>query len=266
MSSVPNYLILGGVGRSGTTALRCSFGLHPDVYYNGKENNSVQDIVACASRNGPGGFRAQNNVVDDDKYYATYRRLIDDLVWPDAELRSSKSCWMCAINPQPDIMPALREILPNAKMLYLVRNGIDLITSRQKYKSFQSAEFESHCRVWNRSVEMAAWVTENVDLAQLIRYEWFTQNETLRDRIDSACQFAELRTRHEVADNILGHRYHPTSGGKARRDWASASDQERNQITNAAAEKWAAWSPDQQQMFVELCGEGMSQLGYSIPD
>ena len=265
MSTQPNYLILGGVGRSGTTALRRSFGLHPDVYYNGKENNGVQDIVACALRNGPEGFRAQNSVVGDDEYYAAYRRLINDLIWPDRALRTSKPAWMCAINPSPDILPTLRQILPGARMLYLVRNGIDVITSRQKYNSFKSASFESHCHVWNRSVEMAAWGRDNPETAQLVRYEWFVAAESLRDRIDSACKFAGLRISQEVADNILGHRYHPTSGGKERQDWASASDLERSQIVDATATNWMAWSPDEQQMFLEHCGEGMSQLGYPVP-
>ena len=45
--SVP-LIVISGVGRSGTTALRESLGLHPDVHSTGRENNIIYDVADTA--------------------------------------------------------------------------------------------------------------------------------------------------------------------------------------------------------------------------
>lgn len=44
-------LLISGVGRSGTSALRFSLGVHRDVQYTGTENNIIHDVMTVALRN-----------------------------------------------------------------------------------------------------------------------------------------------------------------------------------------------------------------------
>lgn len=260
------YCILGGVGRSGTTALRNSIGRHPQIYYNGMENNTVQDIVSCAYRNRHGGFRGPTLAVSQQRYERLFERLIVDLIWPARVKRLMKPFWLCAINPEPEYAHYIFDLLPDAKLLYLVRNGIDVVASRQQYESFKKGTFKSHCEVWNRSVRMAEWVHENPDRAMIFRYEWFMNPEQLSRELGNVFAFFGLREHPFVEQSILAKRYHPTSGGKSNTDWAKASPDERQALLQLCHDKWSSWTESERRIFEEECKDGMDALGYVMPE
>ena len=110
-----HHLFLCGVGRSGTTILRRSLGLHQEIYYEGKENNLIQDVLTVARDNCTLASRKFAMTVDQATYDAAFRRLVQDLVWPDPQGRE-KPVWMAAINPTEDLMDYLcREFWPSCE-------------------------------------------------------------------------------------------------------------------------------------------------------
>ncbi len=245
--------------------MRKSFGRHPQVYYNGEENNTIQDIVSVAHRNRHEGFRGSSHVVRKSTYLRAFRRLIDDLIWPSRMERFKNSIWLCSINPEPEFTPYLFELMPGAKMLYLVRNGIDVIASRQKYEGFKHGTFKSHCEVWKRSVRMAEWVQAHPEQAMVFRYEWLMNPEVLTQELAKVFTFFGVKPDSVVAQNILSNRYHPTSGGKSDAEWKQASENERKQLLDVSLKKWQAWSLDERAMFEAECKEGMDAMGYAWP-
>ena len=115
----PNYLFQAAVGRSGSTIMRRSIGMHPDVYYNGKENNLIQDVAEVANRNCNQPSRVVAMEVDQKAYDAAFRQLICSLIWPDAAL-AQRPVHFAAINPTESNLDYLGQLFPNSKVVCLV--------------------------------------------------------------------------------------------------------------------------------------------------
>lgn len=260
-----NYLIMSSVGRSGSTALRKALGEHPDIYSNGRENNQIQDIVACGWKNKTMTSRQRSMVVSESVYDQQYAELIHRLTWPSQLKRLRSRTLMCAVNTEPEYSDYLFDLLPGGKMLYLIRDGIEVICSRQKFPGFQHYDFNAHCEVWMQSVDMVQWAEQRKQQVCLFRYEWMLKPDRLETELGKLFGFVGLRDRPEVLQHILSHRYHPTSGGPKGDDWANVSEQQRTAIAKKGTGGWQQWTEAQQRIFEDICGDGMKKLGYAIP-
>ena len=263
------YLFLSGVGRSGTTALRNSLGLHPEIYYNGKENNAVQDLLSVAQKNIEMSSRKYALVVEPDVYFRSFEELMLKIIWPDAEQRRRLTL-LAAVNFEPSLLPTARQIFPDCKLVCLIRSGIGVISSRMKYQSFADDEFAQHCQVWLRSVQMARWADSNPAWGRVVRQEWFSEEERIRGEFKALFQWAGLSPDDEPTQNIVGKRYHPTvAAGQSTDDLAKhygeMDIERRKAVESNRLDRWKDWTAPQRDHFVETCGDAMTSLGYSIP-
>ena len=124
----------------------------------------MQDVLDVASHNFHSPSRSCAIVVDQEEYFAAFRELLWRIIWPDPEKRQRRT-WLAAINPNPETLEFLQTIFPDAKVIGLIRDGVDMILSRQNYKSFKQNTFESHCQTWIRTQPVIAWGERNADLS-----------------------------------------------------------------------------------------------------
>ncbi len=274
------HLFLCAVGRSGTTVFRTSLGRHPDIYYNDRENNIVMDLQAVAQTNCTVGSRKYAMVVDQARYNSIFRTAITDLIWPDAGLRN-RPVQIAAINPIGDQLDYLCEVFPLARIVCLVRNGIEVVSSRMRYESFAGNEFESHCDVWNRSRSVIDWGATNEERFRLFRHEWLYSEPQIRAQLDELYSWLGIMQSDLPADNILSRLHHPTGGlsdssssgnntadpepASAKIDLPCLGDTERTAYFKSKSLRWMDWTPAQRATFESSCGSFMCELGYSIP-
>jgi hypothetical protein len=152
-------------------------GLHSDIYYNGKENNIVQDLLGVAQKNCTARSRQTALVVDQTEYNEVFRQAIIRLIWPDPKL-VERSVWMAAINPTGDLLDYISDVFPKAIFICLVRNPKGMISSPMRYRPFQSLPFESHCQTWMRSESVYRWCLANPDRGFVMRHEWLYSGES----------------------------------------------------------------------------------------
>ncbi len=260
-----SHLFLCGVGRSGTTILRTSLGMHPDIYYNNRENNVVQDLLAVAKTNSAVASRKHAMVVEQDEYHRIFRDAISDLLWPDQDLRK-RPIQMAAINPSGDQLDCLCEVFPGAHIIGLVRNGIEVVSSRMRYESFAQGKFESHCNVWNRCQGVFEWGQANPDRFRLIRHEWFYDSEQLGKKLDEVFDWLNIEVASQPAAGVLNRLQHPTgSETEILVDFAMLTEQEKAAYFQAKANRWQDWNEEQRDRFKADCGNLMNILGYQMP-
>ena len=254
----PDYCFLAGTGRSGTTVLRNSLGQHPEIYYNGKENNIVQDIVDAARHNFVSPSRKFALVVDKQTYCAAFRNLLNEILWPDDELRS-RPVWMAAINPSDETMEFLLEVFPNAKVIGLIRDGVDVVLSRQRHRSFKTGTFETHCRTWIRTKPVVEWGKSNSDHFRLFKYESFASSELLSAAFSQLFEWLQLAQSDAPVEHAFAKTYHPTELENPKTETGvSASAQ-------AKREQWQRWSEVERDLFRSICGPFMKQMGFELP-
>lgn len=262
----PTYLFLCGVGRSGTTALRKSIGAHPQIYYNGVENNVVQDVVSVALRNCTMPSRKKSMVINQSQYDSSFRELIEKLIWPEQKFRVLP-VRMAAINPGPVPLDYMRDVFPNSRYIGLIRNGIEVVSSRMEYRSFSRDEFVTHCEVWNRSAEMCDWGKKNADVFREVRHEWMYHPEKLRDWMNELFSWLSIDSSEVPASKVLETLQHPTSAAISihRGEFESADVEQKQKYFQSKRQRWRKWTPAQRELFEDLCGENMTAFGYDIP-
>ncbi len=260
------FLFLTGVGRSGTTVLRTGLGQHPDIYYNGKENNIVQDLLKVAYHNCTLTSRKFAMVVSQKEYDHIFRDALKALLWPDAVLKT-RPCKMAAINFEGNQLDYLGAVFPGCKVLCLVRNGIEVISSRMRHPSFASQSFETHCEVWNRSLGVIRWGASQPDRFRLVRHEWFYQTDLFQPELKALYQWAGISYSELPFNHIAGTLRHPTPSGQtiASDAFIHSSDTEKTHYFLSKRQRWSDWNPQQRQQFETICGEQMQTLDYVIP-
>lgn len=256
------YLMFSGVGRSGTTIMRKSIGLHPDICYNGMENNVVQDLLRTALNNCTADSRRSAMAVDQDSYDRIFREAIEQLIWPEKD-NHNKKCLMAATNLTPDIAEYIGNVFSDCKIVGLIRDGMEVVSSRMRYPSFTNLEFKSHCETWIRAAEMAEWGNGR-ECFRLFRYEWLSDNDQTRNELSKIFLWLGLDPLDAAADQMLTKRFHATDDeGTVQTFNQDATD--RIRLHQDRADRWNQWSDEQREQFESICGDAMKRLGYKLP-
>lgn len=252
--SVP-LVVLTGVGRSGTVALREAIGHHEQVHSTGSENNILFELLHTARTNCTHESRRFAMQVDDATYDAAFRTLICELLWvPPRDPRPRRLLAFTALSPTR--ADYLCRLFPGAKIAYLLRNGIEVVASRQRYSSFADRPFSDHCKVWALARKMVAWGRDRDDF-MLIRHEHLLKPRTLTSTLDRLWSWIGLPTEPGSERYLRDNCVHPTRAGDEHRQPGDA--------LLDRSDRWRSWTPGERQVFVDTCGETMASLDYPIP-
>lgn len=258
--SRPSYLFLVAVGRSGTTAVRKSLWQHPDICYNGRENNIIPDVVEAANKNWTRPERKHGITVSQEVYERAFETLTNEIVWHDCGAPKVKVRFasFAMFIEQAEL---LLKIFPNARILHLIRNGIEVVASRQLFGHFQYMPFEEHCKRWARTYEWYQWGQTHPEIYRLIRYEALKEEQVLRTQLQQLYQWLNIPWDDAPLKHMMNERYHPTIHPK------ETKSEETNPANGQATHehRWQYWTPEQRATFEELCGSTMQAFGYPMP-
>ena len=203
--------------------------------------------------------------VEQESYNDAFRRLICAVTWPDPQ-KQSLPVHLAAINPTPVQLEFLLTLFPNTKVVAIVRNGIEVVSSRMEYQSFSANEFSDHCDVWNRSAEIAAWGSQNESRFFLFRHEWMYDSPAIAARFRSLFLWLAIEHSDAPLKNVGSKLSHPTSSDVELVESFESIDQSRKQeYFESKRNRWKTWTREQRAIFTEKCSDGMRQLDYQIP-
>ena len=248
-------IVLSGVGRSGTTAVREALGRHPHIHSTGSENNVIYDIVDAARRNCTIESRRHAMRVDQVTYNGLFGELILRLLWPEPRPAAPRRL-LAFTGLTPDHAEFLVQLLPSTTFVYLLRNGIEVVTSRMGFRGFADQPFTRHCEVWAQSVEMAEWGRGRGRFL-LLRHEHTLDRPVLSRTMNELWSFVDLPAEPACPEHLLEICHHPTGDVGGGDDFHEA--------LRRRADGWRRWTPGQRRQFVERCGAAMRHFGYPIP-
>jgi hypothetical protein len=267
-------------GRSGTTVLLEALGAHPNLLAAWGEAPLVRDFGRLAQEftadDTNGVYLRATNHLSDRRYLSTLRRLAFETTFGRdgglymrcrataerlVKYRKSPlrlrmiSHWCAKTFPDVESFDGLQALYPQARFLWIVRNGLDVVHSRTRFKGFKSIDFAKQCRTWADSIETYSWVAET-DRPLELRHEHLLS--------DPNAFFTRV---HE----FLTLRQHPGPANFAKSTLIHPLDQKTQPGTDVkrALEQreagWTQWNDDQIQTFRETCGQAMETLGYPMP-
>lgn len=255
-SDCPLFLV-SGMGRSGTTALRNCVANHPDVLCLNRESNYIFHLMRGASRHTDDEFSLKNLVVNKSEFWALHRQFILSLLWPTPSLGDDVPKAIATYsNLGPRAAIGLTATFPKLSICYIVRNGIEVVSSYRAFDNFKHMSFEEVCRNWQFHSRLNDYVKRQRHCT-LIRYEWI--QESMVDFVAAITKaFQRIGLKFDDAClTALEQQFHPTV-------YTGESEADANDLAKRK-DRWIHWSEQERKVFTELCGETMKSLGYSIP-
>lgn len=267
-----NPIMVIGPGRSGTSVLLNALCQHPSVFSIGREAHFVSHVgyLVYPFEFGDSTEYFLNSIRVRKTYlYDHFRQLIFETVFgkhfglraASTELMHSghaffrQSHWCAKTNADHDQCRGLIELYPSLRVVYIVRNGFDVIRSRSHFHSFRHQDFEVHCKVWSDLVGRYRYLSTLPEAIQVRHEDLTTDPERLFSRIFS---FAGLPDNGGSAAYVRDNLVHPL-------DQATQPGVDALAVFRKRTPAYESWSDEQKEVFKGLCGDSMKELGYEIP-
>jgi hypothetical protein len=256
-----------GVGRSGTTVMVRALGRHPHILAVDREAPFIWRLakLVCQFE-----FSEKRGYYDDclgipkSYLYDRFRQLIFESVFGrrygfDYLLKERKArrarAWCVKTFPTRDEYRGLLHLYPEAKFIYVVRNGSEVVHSRCFFHGFKDQSFEKHCEIWSDHVEKYAYLHR-------ARHAVRVPHEDLVDYPGRV--FRKIFSRIGVggdpgpADFVENHLVHPLD----------QPDREGVPVRETLANRepgYMKWTNEQKSVFKRLCAAAMKMEHYEIP-
>lgn len=263
-------IVITGAARSGTTAVTQALGRHPEIAAGPGEAPylAVLGRAVMPLKSGPtAAYFAESLRLARPALDERLRRLafevalgadfgLATLLRHAARHRGRLATRWCArASPDEDAAHGLRALFPAVRFVHVMRSGIEVVASRQRFPAFSRLAFAEHCRAWARNVAVSRFLRAREDTL-VVRHE-----ELLAD---PAGTFATLLDglavgRHPgpatfAASTHLHPLDAPTAFGVAVRD-----------VVAQRPEAHAAWTAAERETFKAVCGDAMREAGYPVP-
>ncbi|GEM_PF-947896 len=251
-------VLVTGVGRSGTTALRTALGQHPNLHETNRENNVLYDFLHVGKQNCTIASRRFAMATDDATYVRLLRLYLLNLLWPLPRQPLEAVHGMQGFSAlTQDRLAFLREVFPQVKVVLIVRHGVEVVASRMVYPGFRDQSFEAQCHEWQSGAQFAIAVSQDADVLT-VRHEQLLDQVQQAQVMQRVIEFAGLSDHRSPLESLQQRQHHPTQM-QGETLTAAADLSQRSQ-------RWQLWTEPQQQQFTEICGPGMMHLNYNLTE
>jgi len=261
-----------GASRSGTSVLLQALGTHPLILAMPGEApfiTSMGGAVYLFEFAENRDYYLQSIKVTKDYLYNCFRRLsfevaagsnyglkmiVKGILCGDLSLLW-KRYWCAKTFPDHAVSKSLMQLYPKVKFVYIIRNGSNVVQSMTKFSGFRQQSFEKNCKSWAESVEKYRYLLA-LDSAIVVRHEQLVEDpDEIFQKIFS---FIGIDYNEKPADFIKTVLVHPL-------DSSTKTGVDVKNVLNARQPPYENWSSEQHDLFKNICGNGMRELGYEIP-
>lgn len=268
-----------GTGRSGTTVLLEALGAHPNVLAAWGEAPSIRDFGRLAETytadDNSGAYLRTTNRLSERRYLGALRRLSFETTFGRdgglyarcraigerlVKYRRSPlrlrlvSRWCAKTFPDEQSFRGLLALYPDAQFLWIVRNGLDVVYSRTRFKGFRQMDFAKQCRTWATSIETYDWVRRTSRALELRHENLVAEPDAFFERVHA---FLNLRQHPGPARFAKSTLIHPL-------DRKTQAKVDVKQALERRDDAWDLWTDEEKQTFLQICGPAMETMGYRI--
>ncbi len=252
------FLLVSGQARSGTTVLTKAIAEHPHVYSNRVESNVIKQIMIAGRGTTCDPSQSAQMMVSLDAHNLLYRRFVLHLQFPiNGQLdiaRPKAVSTFSAMNPSAAEFAV--EVFPKICFANIIRNGIEVVSSRSRHRVLKKNSFDTHCRAWTAGREMVEWGNDQ-SIFVLFRHENLLDQSKCANNFEKLFETAGVEPNPAAAEYVRTTQHNQTSF-----EQEPASNQ--SDLSTRGA-RWQYWTAEQRKIFAEICGETMQFYGYAIP-
>jgi hypothetical protein len=242
-SNLRGIIIVSGVGRSGTTATLNAIAASPGYRSAGTETPILKYFA-----------RLWGDLIRDKDYILSTTKLsqeclrsqtiaafLNTLKYPDGGLRFILKSF--ALNPKrlfrlhhrpkmvlqcnitEDEFENVMDLLPETKIIWVIRNAVDTVASRQQFHGFNHESIEESCYAWTKLIDELSYQTTK-DNAIIIKYEEL-QTPTVAQKIETFLNISSEHWTSFLQKNV----FHPTLRSKSEKGGRSVNVEPRDSLS-----------------------------------
>jgi hypothetical protein len=265
--------IVGG-SRSGTIVLLKAIGRHPQILSTPSEDpyltdigRMVQSLEYCSEVDRK--YYQDSMRISHGYIYANLRRLaLESALGPHYGLRQlaklairgkvnlfKKRYWCTKTFPGKPAADGLVRLYPEARFVWILRNGVNVVYSRCRFPAFRDLSFEEHCRHWASSINRFSHLLEMPGAV-------IVQQEELADDPRSVFRriFDTFGIEQDIgsAEYALTHHVHPLA------DLSTTTGVDIKKTLSERPPAYLEWSAKERDIFKDICGDAMQRAGYEL--
>lgn len=250
-------VLTSGLGRSGTTLLRNCIARHPQVACHNNESNYIFHLMRVADQKLPTDNILASLPSGEDEFWRLHKKLVLNMYWPVTSWKTADRYQAISTYSMLDPRAAmgLKKTFDRLTVCYIVRNGIEVVSSYSAFPAFQHLTFSEICKIWALRQDMFRYQRSH-DHVFLFRYEWFRDRPLFKQHLAQALGFAGLKFESRCLAP-LRTTYHPTT--------FPGETEEASKDPELRKDRWKLWTDQQRHEFASICGDAMKIHGYDIP-
>jgi len=264
----PVFLV--GCARSGTTALGRALGTHPEILYCAREAplvnylarsayhyrfSDVCDYVQESTRLQESDLSSKLKTLCYESVWGRHFGLKDNLSYLRRNRKlPSGSMWLVKAFPDENEGRGLTWLYPNAKYVYIHRNGIDVVNSMMSFGWYSKQSFAKLCEHWSIHMARYAYLTRK-ERAVAVRYDDFLQVPSqVFERV-----FDHLGISHDESPLAFSRTnlVHPLGEPDKQTD--------PRKVLTKREPSFERWHEKSRRTFKDICGDEMRKNGYALP-
>jgi len=265
--------IVGG-SRSGTIVLLKAIGRHSRILSTPSEDPFITDIGGMVHSlefcsEGEQQYYLETLRISKAYLYDKLRRLsLESALGPHYGLKQlvklavrskvnplGKHYWCTKTFPGKNVSQGLKRLYPEARFIWILRSGVNVVYSRCRFPAFRDQTFEEHCHHWAGTIERFSYLLEMPGAVVIHQEELVDAPDAVFRRI-----FEEFQIEYDSkpTEYALTHHVHPLG------DEATTTGVDIKKTLSERPPAYQEWTQEQRNMFKDICGEAMQAVGYKL--
>jgi len=266
--------VVGG-SRSGTIVLLKALGMHREILSAPTEDPFIADV---------GNFMRDLEAFPDHKksYYSRTLRIgpdyirsvlqrlsLESAMGPDYGIRHllghavndkrynifRKHFWCTKTFPNKNVAGGLLKLYPDAKFIWILRNGVNVVHSRTRFPEFRDLPFDQQCQHWADTINSYGYLTKLPEAIVIHQEDLLNDPAKVFRRIFDHIGIEDDGKSTEYA---LTHHVHPLA------DSSTSTGVDIKKIISERPPAYQDWTDAQRMQFKDVCGAAMQRAGYEI--
>lgn len=183
-----------------------------------------------------------------------FKQLIKLVVSKKANILG-KHYWCTKTFPGEDTAQGLKRLYPDARFIWILRNGVNVVHSRRLFPAFRDLPFDEHCRHWASSILRFKYLLEFPETVVVHQEELVDDPDQVFRRIFEAF---DIDYDPEPTRYALTHHVHPLG------DESTTKGVDIKKTLSERPPPYQEWTQEQRQVFRDICGEAMQLAGYEL--
>jgi hypothetical protein len=265
--------IVGG-SRSGTIVLLKAMGRHARILSTPSEDPFMTDVGGmvhslefCSEVEKQ--YYLETLRISQAYIYDTLRRLaLESALGPRYGLKQliklavikkdnplAKRYWCTKTFPGKNVAQGLMRLYPEARFIWILRNGVNVVYSRGKFPAFRDLPFEEHCRHWADTIGRFSYLLDMPEAVVVHQEELVDDPDRVFRRI-----FEEFPIDYDPGptEYALTHHVHPLG------DESTTKGIDIKKTLSERPPAYQEWTQEQMWIFKDICGEAMELAGYKV--